>query len=69
MDQPQLELDFESSLEMGNENQSRDKRSSAEVVNLNAVRKMKQNRENEELYKAIIESVKHIALEPIKRYK
>lgn len=69
MDQLQLELNFESQSLPPNTSFTKTESVSAQVVNLSAIRKKKIDRKNADIYKSIIDSVKHINPENLKKFK
>jgi hypothetical protein len=69
MDQLQLELNFESQSLPVNTSFTKTESVSAQVVNLSAIRKKKIDRKNADIYKSIIDSIKHINPENLKKFK
>jgi hypothetical protein len=69
MDQLQLELNFESQSLAPQTSFTKTESVSAQVVNLSAIRKKKIDRKNADIYKSIIDSVKHINPENLKKFK
>jgi hypothetical protein len=69
MDPLQLELNFESQSLPQQTSFTKTESLSAQVVNLSAIRKKKIDRKNADIYKSIIDSVKHINPENLKKFK